>query len=161
NKFIATIFICISILSKIKNPQQMMWSISVFFLVLLNSHTGFSLTSDGLSLLSLKSAMDDGGGGTVFSGWNENDDTPCTWTGISCANISGSSEPRVVGITLSCKNLRGYLPSELGTLLYLRRLNLHGNNIYGSIPDPLFNATSLHSIYLYDNNISGSYRGLF
>lgn len=135
-----------------------MWRIYAFFLVLLNFHTGISLTSDGLSLLSLKSAMDDGGGGTdkVFSDWNENDDTPCTWSGISCANISGSSEQRVVGITLSGKNLRGYLPSELGTLLYLRRLNLHGNNIYGSIPDPLFNATSLHSIYLYDNNISGT-----
>lgn len=131
-----------------------MWRISVFLLVLLNFHTGLSLTSDGLSLLSLKSAMDDGGG-TVFSDWNENDDTPCSWTGISCANISGSSDPRVVGVTLSGKNLRGYLPSELGTLFYLRRLNLHGNNIYGSIPEPLFNATSLHSIYLYDNNISG------
>ncbi|XP_009800742.1 receptor protein kinase-like protein ZAR1 [Nicotiana tabacum] len=135
-----------------------MLRISVLFLCFLNfqlfMHTGVSLTSDGLSLLSLKSAMDDGGG-TVFSDWNENDDTPCRWTGISCANISGSSEPRVVGITVSGKNLRGYLPSELGTLVYLRRLNLHGNNIYGSIPDPLFNATSLHSIFLYDNNISG------
>ncbi|PHT34313.1 hypothetical protein CQW23_26113 [Capsicum baccatum] len=135
-----------------------MWRMSVFLLILLNFqlclHSGVSLTSDGLSLLSLKLAMDDGGG-TVFSDWNDNDDTPCRWTGISCANISGSSEPRVVGITVSGKNLRGYLPSELGTLLYLRRLNLHGNNIYGSIPDPLFNAASLHSIYLYDNNISG------
>lgn len=135
-----------------------MLRISVLFLCLLNfqlfMHTGVSLTADGLSLLSLKSAMDDGGG-TVFSDWNENDDSPCRWTGISCANISGSSEPRVVGVTVSGKNLRGYLPSELGTLVYLRRLNLHGNNIYGSIPDPLFNATSLHSIFLYDNNISG------
>ncbi|KAJ8569703.1 hypothetical protein K7X08_006280 [Anisodus acutangulus] len=93
--------------------------------------------------------------GTVFSSWKENDDSPCRWTGISCANISGSSEPRVIGITLSGKNLRGYLPSELGTLVYLRRLNLHGNDIYGSIPNNLFNATSLHSIFLYDNNISG------
>ncbi|XP_060214171.1 receptor protein kinase-like protein ZAR1 [Lycium barbarum] len=135
-----------------------MSTISAYFVlvvVLLNFHQlCVCLTSDGLSLLSLKSAMDDG---TIFSSWNENDDTPCSWTGISCANISSNSSdpPRVVGVTLSGKNLRGYLPSELGTLVYLRRLNLHGNNIYGSIPDNLFNATSLHSIFLYDNNISG------
>lgn len=113
-----------------------------------------SLNSDGLSLLSLKSAVD-GGGVRAFSDWNENDDTPCRWTGIACTNVSGSAEPRVVGIALSGKNLRGYIPSELGTLVYLRRLNLHGNNLYGSIPEPLFNGTSLHSIFLYDNNISG------
>ncbi|KAF5181326.1 Leucine-rich repeat protein kinase family protein, partial [Thalictrum thalictroides] len=70
-------------------------------------------------------------------------------------NISSSSEPRVVGIALSGKNLRGYIPSELGTLIFLRRLNLHGNNFYGSIPLQLFNATSLHSIFLYNNNLSG------
>lgn len=71
-------------------------------------------------------------------------------------NVTGSSDPRVVGIALSGKNLKGYLPSELGTLVYLRRLNLHNNNLYGSIPIQLFNATALHSIYLYSNNLSGS-----
>lgn len=116
---------------------------------------GFSLTSDGLSLLSLKSAVD-GGDTSAFANWNENDVTPCQWTGISCMNVSGSSDPRVVGIAVSGKNLRGYIPSELGTLIYLRRLNLHGNNFYGSIPDQLFNATSLHSIFLYGNNLTGS-----
>lgn len=116
---------------------------------------GSSLNADGLSLLSLKSAID--GGVTAFSDWNENDTTPCHWTGISCMNVSGSDDPRVVGIAVSGKNLRGYIPSELGTLIYLRRLNLHGNNFYGSIPDQLFNASSLHSMFLYGNNLSGSF----
>ncbi|CAI9093228.1 OLC1v1028676C5 [Oldenlandia corymbosa var. corymbosa] len=70
-------------------------------------------------------------------------------------NVTNSDEPRVVGIAISGKNLRGYIPSELGSLVYLRRLNLHGNNFYGSIPDQLFNATSLHSMFLYGNNLSG------
>ncbi|XP_073306294.1 receptor protein kinase-like protein ZAR1 [Primulina huaijiensis] len=123
------------------------------FCLYLNS--GVSLTSDGLALLSLKSAVDsDGAAG--FSDWNEDDATPCHWTGISCMNISGSSDPRVVGIAVSGKNLRGYIPSELGSLIYLRRLNLHGNRFYGSIPDQLFNASALHSIFLYGNNLSGS-----
>lgn len=62
----------------------------------------------------------------------------------------------MVGVAISGKNIRGYIPSELGSLIYLRRLNLHNNNLFGSLPDQLFNATSLHSIFLYGNNLSGS-----
>lgn len=113
-----------------------------------------SLSPDGLSLLSLKSAVDQSS--DAFSDWNENDETPCRWSGISCMNITGSSNPRVVGIAVAGKNLRGYIPSELGGLVYLRRLNLHSNNFYGSIPDQVFNATSLHSLFLYGNNLSSS-----
>ncbi|KAL5760137.1 hypothetical protein ACOSQ2_018975 [Xanthoceras sorbifolium] len=115
-----------------------------------------SLSPDGLTLLSLKSAIDQSSGSSsVFSDWNENDPTPCHWSGVSCMNISGFPDPRVVGIAVSGKNLRGYIPSELSSLIYLRRLNLHNNNLYGSIPVQLFNATSLHSIFLYGNNLSG------
>uniref|UniRef100_A0A5B6YKW3 Protein kinase domain-containing protein n=1 Tax=Davidia involucrata TaxID=16924 RepID=A0A5B6YKW3_DAVIN len=134
-----------------------MWRISLLiflFLYFQNLNFSFSLSSDGLSLLSLKSAID-AGGGSAFADWNENDATPCRWTGISCMNITGFADLRVVGIAVSGKNLRGYIPSELGTLAYLRRLNLHGNNLYGSIPVQLFNATSLHSLFLYGNNLSG------
>ncbi|XP_057486946.1 receptor protein kinase-like protein ZAR1 [Actinidia eriantha] len=113
-----------------------------------------SLSSEGLSLLSLKSAVD--GDSAAFPDWNEDDPTPCHWTGITCTNITGVTDPRVVGVSLAGKNLRGYIPSELGTLVYLRRLNLHGNNFYGSVPDQLFNASSLHSLFLYSNNLSGS-----
>ncbi|KAG7032354.1 Receptor protein kinase-like protein ZAR1, partial [Cucurbita argyrosperma subsp. argyrosperma] len=119
------------------------------------SFRAFSLSPDGLSLLSLKSAVDQSPDSSVFSDWNEDDSTPCRWSGISCMNVSGDS--RVVGIALSGKNLHGYIPSELGSLVYLRRLNLHNNNFYGSIPEQLFNATSLHSLFLYSNNLSGSF----
>ncbi|KAL8218857.1 hypothetical protein R6Q57_022230 [Mikania cordata] len=113
-----------------------------------------ALTSDGLSLLSIKSAVD--GGDTLFSDWNDGDNTPCNWSGVTCANVSGDSDPRVVGVSLAGKTLRGYIPSELGNLKYLRRLNLHDNSFHGSIPDQIFNATSLHSIFLYGNNLSGN-----
>ncbi|KAL5717649.1 hypothetical protein ACHQM5_010629 [Ranunculus cassubicifolius] len=116
-----------------------------------------SLSPDGLSLLALKSAIDASSeASSVFLDWNEDDNNPCNWSGISCMNITGFPDPRVVGIAISGKNLKGYIPSELGTLVYLRRLNLHGNNFYGSIPAQLFNASSLHSIFLYNNNFSGS-----
>jgi hypothetical protein len=116
----------------------------------------FSLSSDGLALLSLKAAVDQSIDGT-FSDWNGGDSYPCGWSGISCANISGIPEPRVVGIALAGKSLRGYIPSELGTLRYLRRLNLHDNEFYGVVPVQLFNATALHSIFLHRNNLSGPF----
>ncbi|XP_077245165.1 leucine-rich repeat protein kinase family protein [Tasmannia lanceolata] len=124
-----------------------------FLLFLQNPNPTFSLTPDGLSLLALKSAVDST---NSFSDWNENDSNPCHWSGISCMNVTGSPDPRVVGITISGQNLHGYIPSELGTLIFLRRINLHGNRFYGSIPTQLFNATSLHSIFLYNNNLSGT-----
>ncbi|KAJ6988782.1 hypothetical protein NC653_021641 [Populus alba x Populus x berolinensis] len=128
----------------------------LFFHILTNTELSHSLTPDGLSLLSLKSAVDQTAAGSAFSDWNEDDTTPCLWTGISCMNITGLPDPHVVGIAISGKNLRGYIPSELGNLIYLRRLNLHNNNFYGPIPDQLFNATSLHGLFLYGNNLSGS-----
>ncbi|XP_058737096.1 receptor protein kinase-like protein ZAR1 [Vicia villosa] len=126
-----------------------------FILLLFYFHPVISLSSDGLALLTLKSAVN-GDSAAAFSDWNENDLTPCQWSGISCANISGETEARVVGIGLAGKGLRGYLPSELGNLIYLRRLSLHTNLFHGSIPVQLFNATSLHSIFLHGNNLSGS-----
>ncbi|KAM6562502.1 hypothetical protein CsatB_022500 [Cannabis sativa] len=129
--------------------------LTVFFFISQSLKLALSLTPDGLSLLSLKSAVDQKSAGEAFSDWNEDDPTPCHWSGISCMNVSGFPDPRVVGIAISGKNLRGYIPSELGTLVYLRRLNLHSNKFYGSVPVQLFNATSLHSIFLYGNNLSG------
>lgn len=115
-----------------------------------------SLSSDGLALLSLKFAVDQSEDG-FFSDWNGGDSNPCGWSGISCGNISGIPEPRVVGIALAGKSLRGYIPSELGTLRYLRRLNLHDNEFYGVVPMQLFKATALHSIFLHRNNLSGPF----
>ncbi|XP_058093971.1 receptor protein kinase-like protein ZAR1 [Magnolia sinica] len=129
----------------------------ILFIIILANPT-FSLTSDGLSLLALKSAVDStsssGPQSPPFSDWNENDTTPCRWSGISCMNISSS--PRVVAISIPSQNVSGYIPSELGSLVFLRRINLHGNLFRGTIPAQLFNATSLHSIFLYSNNLSGS-----
>ncbi|KAF2286510.1 hypothetical protein GH714_017458 [Hevea brasiliensis] len=126
-----------------------------FFFYFLTTKLTLSLSPDGLSLLSLKSAVDQPSGDSPFADWNDEDPTPCLWTGISCMNVSGFPHPRVVGISITSQNLCGYIPSELGNLVYLRRLNLHNNNFYGSIPAELFNATALHSLILYGNNLSG------
>ncbi|XXG62255.1 hypothetical protein AAC387_Pa05g0653 [Persea americana] len=121
-----------------------------------------SLSPDGLSLLALKSAADPSSSPSPspatapFSDWNENDTTPCSWSGVSCATISGHSDPQVVSVTVAGDNIRAYLPSELGSLASLRRLDLHGNRLYGSIPSSLSKASALHSLLLHGNNLSGN-----
>ncbi|KAL4282153.1 hypothetical protein GQ457_03G029860 [Hibiscus cannabinus] len=83
---------------------------------------------DVLYVLSLKSVVDQPTSeDSPFADWNENDTTPCRWSDISCMNITGYPDPRVIRIFVS-----------------------------GSIPDQLFNATSLHSLFFYGNNLSGS-----
>ncbi|XP_057949549.1 receptor protein kinase-like protein ZAR1 [Malania oleifera] len=140
---------------RITSPFFFFFSFFFCFALFQNSRFGLCLTADGLALLSLKSAVDQSSGDSLFADWNENDSVPCRWSGVSCANVSGFADPRVVGVAISGKNLRGYIPSELGSLQFLRRLNLHGNDFSGSIPVQLFNATSLHSLFLYGNNLSG------
>ncbi|XP_068666211.1 receptor protein kinase-like protein ZAR1 [Aristolochia californica] len=128
------------------------------FLQLRNFSLVFTLSPDGLSLLALKSAvdLDVADEDNPFADWNEDDPNPCHWSGVSCMNVSGFPDPRVVGISIAEKNIMGYIPSELGSLVFLRRLNLHGNRFSGFIPEQLFNATSLHSVFLYNNNLSGT-----
>ncbi|KAJ0493589.1 putative non-specific serine/threonine protein kinase [Helianthus annuus] len=76
-----------------------------FYIIFFFLNHAFAITSDGLSLLSLKSAVVDSDP-TALSDWTDNDTTPCHWTGVTCANISGVSDPSVVGISLTGKNLR-------------------------------------------------------
>ncbi|WOL14341.1 receptor protein kinase-like protein ZAR1 [Canna indica] len=115
-----------------------------------------ALSPDGLALLALKAAVSDDPSSSL-SEWNQDDYNPCRWPGITCANATGFAYPRVVGVSVSGKNLSGHIPSEIGTLLFLRRLNLHGNRFSGTIPPQLFNASSLHSLFLYDNLLSGAF----
>jgi Leucine rich repeat N-terminal domain/Leucine rich repeat len=132
---------------------------SLFLLLLLNSlslHSTIALSPDGLALLAFKSAVSNDPQSSLAT-WDENDSDPCHWPGVSCANVTGFSYPRVVGLAVGQKNLTGYIPSELGSLLFLRRLNLHGNNLNGTVPADLVNASSLHSLFLYGNSLTGPF----
>ncbi|KAJ3671489.1 hypothetical protein LUZ60_007568 [Juncus effusus] len=116
----------------------------------------FSLSPDGLALLAFKSAISNDPQSSLDS-WDESDSDPCHWQGVSCTNVTGFPYPRVVGLSVAQRNLTGYIPSELGSLLFIRRLNLHGNNFTGQIPADLSNASSLHSLFLYGNSLTGSF----
>ncbi|TKY69316.1 inactive leucine-rich repeat receptor protein kinase [Spatholobus suberectus] len=108
-----------------------------------------SVNDEGSVLLALKkSIMTDPEGS--MSNWNSSDDTPCSWNGITCKDQS------VVSISIPKRQLYGALPSELGSLLHLRHLNLRNNNLFGNLPAGLFEAQGLQSLVLYGNSFSGS-----
>ncbi|XP_010506042.1 PREDICTED: receptor protein kinase-like protein ZAR1 [Camelina sativa] len=107
-----------------------------------------SLNSDGLSLLALKSAVDNDPT-RVMTHWSESDPTPCHWSGIVCTN------GRVTSLVLLGKSLSGYIPSELGLLDSLNRLDLAHNNFSKTVPVRLFAATKLRYIDLSHNSLSG------
>ncbi|XP_016460187.2 putative LRR receptor-like serine/threonine-protein kinase At4g37250 [Nicotiana tabacum] len=110
----------------------------------------FALNSDGLSLLALKSAISSDP--TEFlASWSESDSSPCHWNGITCDD----QNQKVTAISLSAKNLTGYIPSEIGALSNLSILSLSYNNFSKPIPIHLFNATSLHSVDLSHNAFTG------
>ncbi|ESQ52943.1 hypothetical protein EUTSA_v10017834mg [Eutrema salsugineum] len=108
----------------------------------------FSLNSDGLSLLALKSAVDNDPT-RVMNHWSESDPTPCHWSGIVCTN------GRVTSLVLFGKGLSGYIPSELGLLDSLIRLDLSHNNFSKPVPARLFEATKLRFIDLSHNSLVG------
>uniref|UniRef100_A0ACD5VLC7 Uncharacterized protein n=1 Tax=Avena sativa TaxID=4498 RepID=A0ACD5VLC7_AVESA len=130
-------------------------TVLLLLLVLSAPPAAVALTADGLALLAFKSAVTDDPQ-SVLARWSETDADPCRWRGVTCANISSQTEPRVVGVAVAGKNVSGYIPSELGSLLFLRRLNLHDNRLTGAIPAALSNASSLHSLFLYNNALSGN-----
>ncbi|KAJ7962821.1 putative Leucine-rich receptor-like kinase family protein [Quillaja saponaria] len=59
------------------------------------------------------------------------------------------------GLDLSCNELTGEIPVEIGDLQQIRALNLSHNHLSGSIPKSLSNLTQVESLDLSYNNLSG------
>lgn len=135
-----------------------MWfrSISLLFLLLLVPSLG--LTLDGTLLLSFKySILDDPL--SVLDNWNYEDQTPCLWKGVICAQVQSSfgipEMYRVVSLVLPNSKLLGSVPEELGLIQHLRTLDLSNNFLNGTLPTSLFNASQLQVLSLSANAISG------
>lgn len=135
------------------------WRITAFafafaFLLLVRCS---ALNSDGGLLLSLKySILSDPL--FVLDNWNYNDQTPCSWTGVTCTEIGAPGTPdmfRVTGLVLSNCQLLGSIPEDLCTIEHLQRLDLSNNFFNGSLPTSLFKASELRVLSLANNVISG------
>ena len=69
--------------------------------------------------------------------------------------VTADDSENVTALDLSGNNLRGTLPSDLGTLTSLTTLDLSDNGLSGTIPD-LTALTSLLDLDLGDNQLSGT-----
>lgn len=118
------------------------------FLLFIFPAVVLGLNADGLSLLALKAAIETDPT-RVLDSWSESDSSPCHWHGVVC------TRNRVTELFLTEKGFNGYIPSELGHLDSLKRLNLARNNFSKPIPARLFNATSLIALDLSRNSLSG------
>ncbi|KAK4793748.1 hypothetical protein SAY86_024183 [Trapa natans] len=126
--------------------------ISLVLLVLLFCNSGgvvTSLNDEGSTLLLFKQSIYADPEGCL-SNWNSTDETPCSWSGVTCR------EQRVVSISIPKKKLHGILPPSLGSLSDLRHVNLRSNRLFGSLPLELFQVRGLQSLVLYGNSLSGS-----
>jgi hypothetical protein len=75
----------------------------------------------------------------------------CNWTGITCEEDCTESCD-VTKLDLSYNNVRGTIPSKLGTLFKLTSIELTGNSLYGEIPSELLNLPFLAVLTLDDND---------
>ncbi|XP_031478269.1 receptor protein kinase-like protein ZAR1 [Nymphaea colorata] len=119
--------------------------------VLLLSYSGvlLCLNEEGFLLLAFKNAIRDDPQ-NVTGNWNASQETPCTWDGVMCR------QGRVVSLSMPKNQLLGSLPSALGSLRFLRHINLRNNRLYGSLPLELFRLVGLQSLVLYGNSLSGA-----
>ncbi|KAK9130916.1 hypothetical protein Sjap_011403 [Stephania japonica] len=110
------------------------------------------LNSDGLALLSLKSALT-ADPTRALRAWSPADPHPCAWPGVACT----ANTTRVSSLDLSGLRLSGYIPSELALLRSLRRLDLSGNAFSGPLPRQVIaSLVSLSHLDLSSNLLNGS-----
>jgi hypothetical protein len=62
----------------------------------------------------------------------------------------------LTGLSLWVNQLTGTIPSSLGNLEALTRLDLDDNKLNGTIPSSLGALTGLNELYLFDNQLVGT-----
>ncbi|KAK1575331.1 hypothetical protein Q3G72_004550 [Acer saccharum] len=89
------------------------------------------------------------------SGWTNDGGDPCIpvhWDWVTC---SSSTPPRITKISLSGKNVKGQIPSELKNMEALTELWLDDNSLTGPLPD-MSNLINLKILHLENNNLTSS-----
>ncbi|XP_062168485.1 LRR receptor-like serine/threonine-protein kinase FEI 2 [Alnus glutinosa] len=125
------------------------WIFSLIFAATLLSPSTLALTQDGLTLLEIRSCLNDSR--NLLSNWQASDESPCKWTGITCH----LNDQRVRSINLPYMQLGGIMSPSIGKLSRLQRLALHQNGLHGIIPNEITNCTELRALYLRENYLQG------
>ncbi|WJX26684.1 hypothetical protein P8452_15574 [Trifolium repens] len=122
------------------------------FLLLVQPPTISSLSQEGLYLYQFKLSVDDPS--SSLSTWNNRDQTPCSWSGITCDDKTNTA---VTKINLSNFNLFGPLPTSiLCRLTNLTTLILTNNSINQTLPLDISLCTSLTHLDLSQNLLTGT-----
>ncbi|KAE9467289.1 hypothetical protein C3L33_00798, partial [Rhododendron williamsianum] len=103
-----------------------------------------------ITLLELKTTLNDTK--NFLSNWDDSDDTPCKWTGITC----NPADSTVFSMALHQNSLHGVIPSEIGNCSDLRALYLRSNYLQGGIPSDIGNLSSLTIMDLSSNLLKGA-----
>uniref|UniRef100_A0A164UKL5 Protein kinase domain-containing protein n=1 Tax=Daucus carota subsp. sativus TaxID=79200 RepID=A0A164UKL5_DAUCS len=158
----------------------LIFAVSALLQAALFSICSLALSQDGVTLLDLKISLNDSK--SFLSDWNDGDETPCQWTGISC----NADDQTVSSINLPYMQLGGFISPIIGKLRRLERLtaymvlfqrkspivlnsepywltiffistirDLSSNSITGSIPASLGRLKRLHYMNLSANFFSG------
>lgn len=139
--------------SKTQNINFWCRAISLFLLLV----PSLALNSDGVLLLSFKySILSDPL--SVLESWNYEDETPCSWSGVTCTQIGNPGTVdmfRVSSLVLPNSQLLGSIAEELGMIEHLVHLDLSNNFFNGSLPKTILNASELQVLSLSNNVISG------
>ncbi|KAL2324229.1 hypothetical protein Fmac_023287 [Flemingia macrophylla] len=139
------------------NPKNLhlWWRLSSLLILLLQSVT--SLNPDGILLLKFKySILSDPL--SVLESWIYDDETPCSWHGVTCTEIGPPGTPglfRVTSLALPNSQLLGPISEELGMIEHLHQIDLSNNFLNGSLPYTIFNSSQLQVLSLSNNVISG------
>ena len=116
---------------------------------------------DAVEFAALKAIYDNLGGATwtnktnwpVSGSWPTSATSAqfATWYGVTVANGD------IIKIVLGNNNLKGTIPSEIGSLQAMNTLNMYNNRgIAGSIPASIGQLTALQYVYLYTCSLTGS-----
>ncbi|GAB4860707.1 hypothetical protein Ancab_035870 [Ancistrocladus abbreviatus] len=129
--------------------EMLVWFFSQISVATLLSTCSLALSQDGLTLLEIKSTLNDTK--NFLSNWRVTDVSPCKWTGISCH----PNEQTVTSINLPYMQLGGIISPSIGKLSNLQRLALHENSLHGYIPNEIANCSELRALYLRANYLQG------
>lgn len=108
-----------------------------------------SLSAEGLSLLKFRDSISHDPENSM-SNWNSSSQNPCSWNGVTC------EDGEVVSLSIPKKSLLGPLHPSLGSLPFLRHINLRNNKLFGALPHEIFSPRGLQSLVLFGNNFTGS-----
>ncbi|KAK6123330.1 hypothetical protein DH2020_042925 [Rehmannia glutinosa] len=127
----------------------LVWVFLAALATTLLSESSFALSPDGVTLLEVKTSLNDTR--NYLSNWKDTDESPCKWTGISCS----PQDQRVISMALHQNRLHGIIPNEIVECSDLRALDLSSNTLRGAIPSSLGRLTRLAYLNLSTNFLSG------